>query len=95
MTCLCDASIKHILVAVLTGVVTSEGIGVQCGDALNESSNRRLLQLLTPHAEAERLGFKKGRKALLEWTRIKTRSRFEELISFKVAMSLAQVFGLS
>jgi len=82
------ARIKHILVAVLTGVVTSEGIGVRCGDALNEGGSRRLLQLFTPHVEAERLGFKTSRKALLEWARIKTRSRFEELIRFKVAKSL-------
>jgi hypothetical protein len=75
----------------LTGVVTSEGTGVRCGDALNERGNRRLLQLLTPHAEAERLGFKKeSQGSSLEWARIKTRSRFEELIRFKVAKSLKE-----
>jgi hypothetical protein len=74
---------------VLTGVVTSEGIGVRCGDALNEGGDRRLSQLFTPRAEAERLGFKQESQDFsLEWARIKTRSRFEELIRFKVAKSL-------
>ena len=72
----------------LTGVVTSEGIGKRSGDASFERSNRRLLQLFTPRAEAERLGFKIGRKTGLERQRIKTQSRFEEMISLKVAKSL-------
>ena len=58
MTCSLSACITSILVAVLTGVVTSEGIGKRCGDAMFEGCGRRLLQLFTPHAEAERLGFK-------------------------------------
>ena len=58
MTCFRCTCITVTLVAVLTGVVTSEGIGKRRGDAMFEGCDRRLLQLFTPHAEAERLGFK-------------------------------------
>jgi hypothetical protein len=51
--------ITHILVAALTGAVTSEGIGKRYGDASFESSNRRLLQLSHPALKPKGLGFGK------------------------------------
>jgi hypothetical protein len=64
LTCFEGGSINHTLVAVLTGVVTSERIGRRCGDASFEGGDRRLSRLFTPHAEAERLGLREGRKTL-------------------------------
>ena len=48
--------ITHILVAALTGAVTSEGTGKRYGDASFERSNRRLLQLLHPTLKPKGLG---------------------------------------
>jgi len=69
--------------------MTSEGTGKRCGDASFESSNRRLLQLLHPTLKPKGLGF--GRVARLsQATRIKTQSRFEEVINLEVAESRSQ-----
>jgi hypothetical protein len=56
------STIFFFFTLVLTGVVTSKRRGKRSGDASFESGDRRLSQLFTPHAEAERLGFKTGRK---------------------------------
>jgi hypothetical protein len=74
----------------LTGVVTSEGTGKRCGDALFESSNRRLLQLSHPALKPKGLAERISRKAFPERQRIKTQSRFEEMIDLKVADSRSQ-----
>ncbi|HUQ30762.1 MAG TPA: hypothetical protein VM095_01525, partial [Pyrinomonadaceae bacterium] len=55
----------HILVASLTGVVTSEGKGKRCGDASLEGRNRRLLQLSHPALKPKGLA-SDGRAARLD-----------------------------
>ena len=58
-----DQNFLYAYTATVTKVTvfeTVEGIGTRCGDALRERRSRRLLILMTPLVEAERLSWRKS-----------------------------------